>query len=101
MVSRDDLAQADILNQRALDLQRALTIVNDPTAAIDAFTVKRQPVPPPSETGGDVPAPEPQSVEIPAEGITTPPQMMTAIRQQLQARYDQIVQQLAAMGVTS
>jgi hypothetical protein len=89
MTTRNDLPEAIILVAQYNTLQRALAIVTR-GATISNLTVADK-----SETeAGD-------SVQIDAAGITYPPQMLDAIRTQLQARINQINSQLTALGVTA
>jgi hypothetical protein len=89
MTTRNDLPEAITLVAQYNTLQRALAIVTR-GATISNLTVADK-----SETeAGD-------SVQISAEGIAYPPQMLDAIRTQLQARINQINSQLTALGVTA
>lgn len=124
-----DVSRAFSLTNHKMDYEKAIELI-DAGAIISAFTLKR-PVsssPPAPEPDSPSPAPEPDEegtmppeetpeappgpdqptepegageLTVSAEGVSSPPQMITAIRQQLQMRHDAIVAQLAAMGVTA
>jgi hypothetical protein len=89
MTTRNDLPEAITLVAQYNTLQRALAIMGR-TPTISQLTVADAST---TEAG--------DSVQIDAAGITYPPQMLDAIRTQLQARINQINAELAAMGVTS
>lgn len=98
MVDRDQLAMANSLNQQAAELRHGLDVI----AAGGTITAVTWVAPPPPTSGMDTSFdPGRLTVTIDTTRLVYPPQMITAIREQLQADYDQIVQQLDAMGVTS
>lgn len=83
MVDVANLPQVNSLMQRYTNYRNALDII-DNGGAIASFAV--------SGTRG--------FENVSAQDITTPPQMLPAIRDQVQARVDDLTAQLAALGVT-
>lgn len=89
MVTRDDLARANGLNSAAAEIQRALAL-NNPM--IVQFVLRGEPVP--DSMIADAPI-----ATVSAEGIETPPQMMAAIKAQVEKRLAAIGDELKALGV--
>lgn len=89
MVERTDLLQAAGLYQQAQEIQRSLDVM-DRKGTITAVTIT---VPSPEDTR------DPDAATISTAGLTYPPQMMQAIRDQLQERLDAIDKELADLGV--
>lgn len=83
MVDTANLPQINSLMQSYTNYRQALDII-DNGGTIASFAV--------SGTRG--------FQNISAQDIVTPPQMLSAIRDQVQARVDDLTQQLAALGVT-
>jgi hypothetical protein len=87
-MERVDLGRANALNRQAAELQQAINIASR-EAKIVYFVIE--------DASGDMATGE--RIEVSAEGIQTPPQMMGAIHEQLRERYNAIIRQLEEMGV--
>lgn len=83
MIDVKNIPQINSLMQRYTNYRQALDVI-DGGGAIAAFTLS-------GPTGVS---------EVISEGITYPPTMLQSIRDQVQARIDDLTQQLAALGVT-
>lgn len=94
-MDRDDLQLAEALNRQYRDYQAALAVLAENPRMV-SFRIE-----PTIEPAGEDEEPTqlPASVVVSAEGIQTPPQMMTAIKDQVEARIRSINDQLTEMGV--
>lgn len=92
-MERSDLDKATALNQESREIQDNLAfLTHNPSITGFELTI------PPDTEGID---PNGFRRMVPAVGLAYPPQMITAIEQQLEARYAEIVRQLAELGVTA
>lgn len=108
-MDRGNLLQATALYNEANAITHALAVI-DRNATITAVTLTATippgpATPPPPGEGGDEPPPPPEpmltqdTVTVSTEGLAYPPQMLAAIKAQLQARYTEISAELTALGV--
>ena len=92
-MDRNDLARADALNRESMALAQQLRVARD-DAKIVEMTLQ---IGGTSEPDGSVLG---ETAQIDTSQISHPPQMLAAIRAQIQERKSEIDKELAALGVT-
>lgn len=90
MVAKSDIATVNTLFQQYLQYSDAMIVFDSPNPYISAFVVNVR------DPDQSIPLAD---VTVSAEGITSPPQMMAAIKAQIEKRLAAITDELKQLGV--